>query len=72
MAKLTGDTITDDQIAELARDARARMEAARAELDAALAAMMSHPLYGQSDRKRHSAARASCAEILNARAKEGR
>jgi hypothetical protein len=66
---LTADTITDEQISSVGVEARARMEAARADLDAALIALTFHVNETRDDVRRRMLARARCAEILNARGK---
>ncbi len=58
--KITADTITDEQINEVGKQARA-------DLDAALTAMTFHVNETLADLRRRMIARARCAEILNAR-----
>lgn len=58
---ITADTITDEQIAAVGREAREV-------LDAALVAMTFYVDEGTEDVRRRMLARARCAEILNARA----
>lgn len=57
---VTADNITDEQINEVGKQARA-------DLDAALTAMTFHINEGTSDVRRRMLARARCAAILNAR-----
>lgn len=62
MNRATADTITDEQINEVGRQARA-------DLDAALVAMTFRVNETTADIRRRMEARARCAEILNARNK---